>query len=257
MAEEKSFAPSERKLRKAREEGKVLKSSIVTQVAVILGITAGLAAATSYKLPGFQDLIAFALTQGFTSPTHCLKLFIMEFGVIVTVSLGCGAVAGVAAELCQVGFNPEMGLLAPKSDRLDPVAGARRLFSGFKDLGILLVKAVIISIVAYYAVVPLVTQAPFAISHLTPQVWGGQMLVRVGWQIACGLVCIAALDYFVAYRRFYKEMSMSHQELKEEYKEDDGDPHLKHARKSMHHELLFEDMVARVKRAKVIVVKTR
>lgn len=257
MAEEKSFAPSDRKLRKAREDGKVLKSSLTTQVAGMLGVIAGLVGIVLLRFEAFQDLMAFALTQGFTSPTHCLKLFIMEFGVIVTVSLGCGAVAGVAAELCQVGFAPEMGLLAPKSERLDPVAGAMRLFSGFKDLGIVLAKAVILAIASYLAVAPLIHQAPFMIAQHSPLGWGLQLLIKVSWQITCALICIAALDYFVAWRRFYKEMSMSHQEVKEEYKEEDGDPHVKHARKAMHHELLFQDMVARVKRAKVIVVKTR
>jgi flagellar biosynthesis protein FlhB len=257
MAEEKSFAPSEKKLRKAREDGKVLKSSVVTQVAVMFGVIIGISASVWLRLEQFQELMSFSLTQGFTSPTQCLKLFIMEFGVIVTVSLGCGAAAGVAAELCQVGFSPEVGLLAPKSERLDPVAGAMRLFSGFKDLGIVLAKAVILAIASYFAVVPLVDQAPFMITHTSSLAWGGQMLIKVSWQVAGALICIAALDYFVVRRRFYKEMSMSHQEVREEYKEDDGDPHLKHARKAMHHELLFQDMVARVKRAKVIVVKTR
>ncbi len=255
MAEEKSFAPSEKKLKKGREEGKVLKGQHVSQVAGMIGVLVGLSAILIFKKQTLLELVTYAMTQGFTSPTHCLKLFIMEFVVIGLVSLGCGALAGFAAELGQIGFWTEVGLLAPKAERLDPVAGVKKLFSGFKDLGIVFAKAIILAIVCYNVISVLIAEAPVMITRPDPLAWGMQMISRVIWQVIAALIVIAAFDYLIAWRRFYKEMSMSHQDMKEEYKEDDGDPHMKHARKSMHHELLFQDMVARVRRANVIVVK--
>jgi flagellar biosynthesis protein FlhB len=69
------------------------------------------------------------------------------------------------------------------------------------------------------------------------------------------LVAIAIVAYGLARWQFYKQLKMSLQEVKDEHKEDEGDPHTKAARKHEHRALLFSEVEKRVKRSKVVVVR--
>ncbi|MCB0318766.1 MAG: EscU/YscU/HrcU family type III secretion system export apparatus switch protein, partial [Bdellovibrionales bacterium] len=62
-------------------------------------------------------------------------------------------------------------------------------------------------------------------------------------------------EYWINKKKFIKEMSMSHTELKNEHKEDEGDPLLKFSRKALHQEILSQDLVQRVKNSKVVIVE--
>jgi len=77
------------------------------------------------------------------------------------------------------------------------------------------------------------------------------IFVRGGY----GLLLIALVAYSLARWRFYKQLKMSLQEVRDEYKEDEGDPHTKAARKHEHRMLLFSEVEKRVKKSKVVVVR--
>ena len=69
------------------------------------------------------------------------------------------------------------------------------------------------------------------------------------------LTAIAIVAYALARWRFYRQQKMSLQDLRDEYKEDEGDPHAKAHRKQEHRALLFSEVEKRVKRSKVVVVR--
>ena len=69
------------------------------------------------------------------------------------------------------------------------------------------------------------------------------------------LVAFGVLDYLIHRKRFYSELSMSHEELKREQRDQDGDPFLRMTRRAEHEMLMQQDIVARVRRAKVLVVE--
>ena len=77
------------------------------------------------------------------------------------------------------------------------------------------------------------------------------------------LLCIAAVvlilwgiaDFGLKRRVFYRELSMSYDELKREVRDQEGDPHLKSARFAEHQSFLQQDLVARVRKSKVIIVE--
>jgi type III secretion protein U len=64
---------------------------------------------------------------------------------------------------------------------------------------------------------------------------------------------IAAFDYFLQYRQHMNGLMMSKDEIKREYKEMEGDPHIKSKRKQFHQELLMEDTSGRVRKSSVLV----
>jgi flagellar biosynthesis protein FlhB len=74
---------------------------------------------------------------------------------------------------------------------------------------------------------------------------------------AGSLVIIAAVSYGLVRWRFFRQLRMSLQELKDEYKEDEGDPHARAARKQEHRALLLAEVEKRVRSAKVVIVQRR
>ena len=69
------------------------------------------------------------------------------------------------------------------------------------------------------------------------------------------MLFFGVLDFLVKRKEYLKELSMSHDEIRRETKDEEGDPLVKTMRRLQHEELLQRDLVARVRRSKVIVVE--
>jgi flagellar biosynthesis protein FlhB len=82
----------------------------------------------------------------------------------------------------------------------------------------------------------------------------GSLLRSVMLRGAIALTVIAAVSYGISRWKFMRQYRMSLQEMKDEHKEDEGDPHAKAARKHEHKMLLFAEIEKRVRSSKVIVV---
>jgi type III secretion protein U len=82
---------------------------------------------------------------------------------------------------------------------------------------------------------------------------GSKMLIQVLSYAAAVFLIIAGFDYFLQYTQHMKELRMSKDEIKREYKEMEGDPHIKSKRKQFHHELMQEDTRQRVRKSSVLV----
>jgi flagellar biosynthesis protein FlhB len=80
------------------------------------------------------------------------------------------------------------------------------------------------------------------------------MVRSVMFRGAVALTVIAAVSYAISWWNFMRQYRMSLQEMKDEHKEDEGDPHAKAARKHEHKMLLFAEIEKRVRRSKVVVV---
>jgi flagellar biosynthesis protein FlhB len=76
-------------------------------------------------------------------------------------------------------------------------------------------------------------------------------------RLGIGLIFLGVCAYGIVRWRFMKKMMMSLHEVKEESREQEGDPHVKTVRRHEHEALLMSDLAARVRQAKVIVVDRR
>ena len=80
--------------------------------------------------------------------------------------------------------------------------------------------------------------------------------VRAGIALGGAVLAVAAAaDYLARRRQFLRELSMSAAEMRQEWREEEGDPLFKAARKALHESLLMQDLVQRVRKARVIVVE--
>ncbi|NDC38336.1 MAG: hypothetical protein EBZ48_09830, partial [Proteobacteria bacterium] len=198
---------------------------------------------------------------GLSNPEVALGDVLSAFKMIVfqMVVLGVGsfAVLGLVAELAQVGFITEVAVLAPKSERLNPVSGMQRLGRSFVQSWEPLLRVLLILIaggIATGTMLVCLSQASWSqVATVVGQAEQG-LLSLAHWLLAACAVG-AAFDYFRRRREFYRELSMDHQEMREEHKELEGEPMVKALRKAMHESVAMQDIERRVRSAKVIVVR--
>lgn len=256
MAEEKSLQPSKKKLEKMRKEGKVLKSPLVTQTASFLGCLAGLYGYGLFAMERNKTLLEYCWLHGYARPAVCGDGVVREVLVASLATLASALLAAIIAEVWQVGFRVQPALSAPRMNRLDATQGMRKVVGGVKGVAGMLLRATLLLLTFGWLLLeawPGIVRSFFVVRSEVPSLitlpwhfvlWGGAVL----------LVCAVA-EYAGRYRAFYKEASMSHQEMRQEYKDDEGDPHVRAQRRQMHESLLMQEMVKRVRRSNVIVVE--
>ncbi|MBC8074156.1 MAG: flagellar biosynthesis protein FlhB [Deltaproteobacteria bacterium] len=172
---------------------------------------------------------------------------------------GALLLAAVAVGLAQTGGLWSSKALGFKLDRLSLISGLKRTFaSGEAISGLLLTlaKAVAIAAVLYSILddelqrLPALVQAslPQAIDHL------GALLLRVTIAALVVTGVLAAIDWFVNSRRISEQLKMTKQEVKDEYKQSEGDPHVKQRIRARMRQIGRNRMLAAVGTADVVVV---
>jgi flagellar biosynthetic protein FlhB len=181
-----------------------------------------------------------------------MALVVLGTGVSLA---GCSAVVGVA----QTGGLWSGKLLEFKLDRLGLISGLRRTFASgemLTQLGLTIAKAAAISAALYMILVDEIQRLP-GLLHLAPD--GavhaiGALLFRVAvWALAVTGV-LAAADYLLNYRKIQSQLRMTKQEVKDELKQQEGDPHVRQRLRARMRQIGRNRMLAAVATADVVVV---
>lgn len=260
---EKTEEATPEKLRKAKEEGQVPKSQDFVGA---LGFAAGFAALAglfTYTGTLMKDFIMICLDAAERAPNEATiaKLLAEVVPLILKVSLpvlGMVFVMGIFSNVIQTGFFLAFKAIIPKLDKINPVNGFKQMFKIKKliDLVKNIVKMIIVGWVAYDVMsdalwdMVLITSIPF---HLAVKYSGG-LLLEFMVKVTAAFIFIGAIDIIIARKQFNKEMMMSKYDVKQEYKQMEGDPHTKGQRKQLAHELLFSGSMENVKNADAVVV---
>ena len=171
------------------------------------------------------------------------------FGLLMAV--------GIAASLAQVGFQINTEKLELKLDRLNPANGFGRLFSGASGVkGVLTVlKVFAVGAVAYIALSgrggQVVSLDRGRLAAAVPTAWA--LVLRLSLYLAAAVALIAIVDYFYQRRRFELSLRMTKEELKQELKQEDGDPHIKARIRQIARERSRRKMLTEVPKATVVV----
>jgi flagellar biosynthetic protein FlhB len=233
----KTERPTQRRREEARRKGQVARSR---EIGSALGLFAALLA-LRFAGPALGRRLACSLAgqwehlEAFDPTPHRLVPEMWgrgAAGVLLLVPM----VAAVVALALLTGFAQTRGLLssqplAPDWDRVNPISGFKRLAS--RRTAVELCKTLAkTAIIATVVIVTLRSQGPFVLSlgasspAAIMAAWG-ELAFAVAFRVALALVVLAAADY--AYQRweFEKQLRMSRQELKDEFRETEGDPHIK------------------------------
>ncbi|MEW6697244.1 MAG: flagellar biosynthesis protein FlhB [Bacillota bacterium] len=262
-SQEKTEQATPRRLQEARRKGQVPKSTDLNGALLLL--VAGLFALLSkdslisqtqkYFYTYFNSFIQHRqpdshlvqLLIDFT--VNVFAVFVPFFILLMVVALG--------VNLAQIGFLFAPEAVKPKLDKLNPINGLKNMFSGraMFELVKSLMKIIIVGWVIYAAVMGEFTNL-LAIFHSPPQTMLNQVLsvsLKVMLWGAAVYLGIALLDLIYQRYAFQKEMRMSVQEVKDEYKQTEGDPQIKGWLKRRQRQLLMNLVRKEVPQATVVV----
>lgn len=260
-AQEKTEAPTAKKLRDARQQGDVWQShdfsATLAIVVFALAAIAGAKPAMAWMVRRINDAVLFS-TQKDADVVLQVRALMVDLGLWTVAAAGLAVVVSVFASAVQVGGLVSFSKIKPDANRLNPVEGLKRIFSWRTVIEFirLVVKLLALGLVLWVlarSLLPLLAQAQQIPMASWLSVGGRQFEAML--LLCCvifGTVALADL----AYQRwdYMRRHRMSKEEVRREYKEREGDPILRGRRKQLHHEIAFNDMLHSVRKASVVVV---
>jgi flagellar biosynthetic protein FlhB len=262
-SQEKSEAPSDKKRQDERQKGSVAKSTEVNSALVLLTAIFLLRLVGPWRLAqietSMREYIALCSVTDM-SMQRLIELSQASIVLMIKILLpfvGAIMLAGVVANVVQIGLLFTLKPIEPKLEKINPLSGFKRIFSMRSLVETLknMLKITLIGYIAYitikgeYAI--LIALADATVSAIWNFILAGAYDIFV--RTALVLLVIAVLDY--GYQRFEheKKLKMTHQEIKEERKQMDGDPHVKARIRSLQREMARRRMMDQVPKASVVV----
>lgn len=255
---EKTHQPTAKKLQDAQKKGQIPRSKLFTSAAVTLG---GLGATLVFADDTTRRFVGW--TRSLLSAQETAPADAIDQGVRVLVQCAAPSLAGAtcAALLSAVamsGLQFNADAVSPKLERLDFTEGVKKLFSARQLVDVLkgLAVAAIIGWLFWSAVQSNAHLALSSVHYDGAQAFGAlvTLLRPVVLKAAVVLLVLGAADWALAKKRHLKDLMMSHQEVKQEHKNADGDPHQKAKRKSLHKQLAAGGSARGVAKATAVVV---
>ncbi|MFC0082810.1 flagellar biosynthesis protein FlhB [Aciditerrimonas ferrireducens] len=259
--DERTEKPTPKRRREARQEGQIAKTPELAGWLAVLVASMALPAAFGYGERRVVGVLAQA-NHVMADPTSAGALAVLRTGLVAAAEIVL-PVAGVMAAVSLVVTAAQVGpVLAwkaarPQFSRLNPLTGIKRLFSA-QSLWMLakeVLKLAVIGALAYRtmdAMVRLMLGAQ--LTGIGPAVaYAGGALVGLVRQVALAGLVLAGFDYAFQRRRVGQQLKMTKQEVKEEFRQHEGDPLLKGQIRKKQRALSRLRMMAAVAKADVVV----
>jgi flagellar biosynthetic protein FlhB len=259
----KTEDPTQKRLDDAREKGNVIRSVDVGNL-ILLG---GGSAALLLLSPWIMSDLALT-TRRFIELPHDLRLdtgsmqraladLATDVALVLFLPFLIFVLLAVATSILQFGFLLTTESITPKLERISPLAGFKRLFSlrSIVELVKGVIKISVVGTVAFLILWPLMRYADqFAqvdVAAILPMLYDEIAILLSG--VIAVLVLIAAADYFYQRFDYMKNMRMTKQELKDEFKDAEGDPHIKAKLRQLRQDRTRKRMMQNVPTATVVV----
>lgn len=262
--EDKQFDATPYKLKKAKEEGQVVKSrDISTAISIIV-----LFLLLYYMLPLVWSEIYRLFVAVFEQipyksveeigEVYLVGLVASVMLILVGPLLAASVLVGIATEFLQVGPIFATKAIEPKFDKLNPVKGLKNLITTRSLFELLknILKIAILGTVGYYVFLDHLDQllsAGQSDNVLVMVVILGKMLIDFVVKATIFFLFIGLGDYIFQRLKFMKDQKMSFKELKDEFKNTEGDPHVKAALRQRRMQMMQQSMMRNIPQADVVV----
>jgi len=260
--EEKTEKATPKRRRDERKKGNVFLSKDAVAVATLFASIAALrimAGGFTTQVGSFlRYCVELTRVENLSTVSSTLiSRFFIVLAKVVGPLMGVTVLAAVAATFAQTRFLVSGQLMKPKFSRISPKEGVKRLFSlrslmeAFKGF----LKIIVLLFLIYSCLRDLVeispkylyAEIPGACRHLFDTIFS--MLIKVG----VAFLVLAALDFLYQWWDYERQLKMSKQEIKEEYKQMEGDPQIKSKIKEVQRRMAQSRMMQQVQDADVIV----
>ena len=266
---EKTEQPTAKKLEDARKEGQVAKSQEIATAFSLMAFFILLRVLYGFIGTNFQNIFGrvydnipnVARTYDGFLPVYYLRSILNN--ALLTMLLICapffiaGFLIAFLSDFVQVGFKPTGKPLQPKLSKLNPISGMKKIFSTRKlfELAKSILKLAIMAIViiSYFSGR---TESLYLLYDMSlKQAIGlmGSMIIELGIRIAAAYMIIAFADLIYQRRKFNKDMMMTKQEVKDEFKNSEGNPEIKGAQKRRMMQASRRRMMQAVPQADVVI----
>lgn len=240
---EKTEPATEKKLSDARKEGQVAKSREIANAFGILALfivmkvwIGNMGFSLIAVFEGVYSRIpeASAFYYGMVPDANIMETLgyaLMQIFLISAPIMLVGFVVAFLSDVVQVKWKPTAKPLMPKFNKLNPISGFKKIFS-MNAVAELVKSLVRIALIAYvaYAYIRDEIQYLFVLYDISLNqaiAFTGEMVCDLGIRIAAVYMIIALADFAFQKYKFSKDMRMTKQEIKEEYKQQEGDPQIK------------------------------
>jgi flagellar biosynthesis protein FlhB len=257
--------PSETKLRKAREDGKVAKSQELIGAVGLLFPAIAIVLLGPYFAATMREMLIYYLSLAgkadITRDSGPIVAAFFYYFARMTLPVAGVAVAGaIFSNILQVGFLFTVKPITPDFSKILPRFGQyfkRTLFSiqGLFNSGKSLIKIVLIGLMAFLTIqgefdkLRRLYEGPFwpTVTFIF------SLTMRLVIEVAVAMLALAVPDYLFQRRQYMESLKMSKQEVKEERKQQEGDPLVKGRLRERMRELLSRNMAANVPKADVVI----
>ncbi|WP_462163531.1 flagellar biosynthesis protein FlhB [Pseudoalteromonas xiamenensis] len=261
--QERTEEPTSKKIDEARKKGQIARSKELGTTFVLIFSAIALLMYGPGIAKGLYNLMGRMLTLNRNETYDTTKMFAVwgsafsELIFPMAMFVFVVALAGIIGNTLLGGFNFSWEAASPKPSKMSPMKGLKRMFGA--QAGIELVKAILkFSLVAGFAIL-LIQGYFYEILHLSiespPQsiVHALEILAWMFLALSCTLVIISAIDAPYQSYNHHKQLKMTLQEVKDEYKNSEGDPMIKGRIRRMQREMSQRRMMQDVPDADVVV----
>jgi flagellar biosynthesis protein FlhB len=252
-----------KKRQEARKKGQTAKSQDINTAVVLLAVFLFLLFGGEYLRKGIftlfenslQENLLMDLTEG---NIQSLLLFILkELSLSIGPILLVAMLAGVISNFLQVGFMVTTEAIQPKLEKINPISGFKRIFSmrAIVELMKSILKIGFVGIVTFTVLwrrmdeILILSKKSVGTALATLS----SLTVQMGLFASGALLFLAVLDYFYQKYDFEKSIRMSKQDIKDEYKNTEGDPLIKSRIKQRQREMAMRRMMQEVPKADVVI----
>lgn len=253
-----------KKKQEAREEGRVAKSQDLAAVVLLVVTSAAVAVTAMWMLgegkTGMERVLAAEDASSLLHTDSAMEAIVFTAMMTARIAAPLLILAWVAAllsHLVQIGWLVSPKALMPKLDKLNPIAGFKRVFglsalvkAGLDALKVLLVVSVAVLTIRQHG------EQVLTLPYLTTM----EGLASVGWlmldlalRLLAVLLVLAILDFIYQKWKHAEDLKMTKQQVKDEMKQTEGDPETKRRRMRMQQQIATQRISAAVPKADVVV----
>lgn len=260
---QKTEEPTAKKLEEAHEKGEVAKSQEVKHWFILFSVTVVILVSAKSSMAGIREILGGVLASSYSvrMDGNSILNFVAEvfsgvsgYMALPVIILMMGALTGAVIQHKPILTTEK---IIPKLSKISPLAGLKRLFSmqNFVEITKSIIKITIVGCMVAFLVWPerdrleqMMTRDPSEVADVIYI-----MVLRILGGVVAIMAAIAGLDFMFQKFQHLKKMRMTKQEIKDEMKQTDGDPHVKARLRQIRQERARTRMMAAVPDADVVV----
>lgn len=262
-SDDKTEDATPKKKDEARKKGQIAKSKDVALALTLLTSTLVLITLGGYAINQFKlTLITFfnsylSTDLTYNSAQNIMLIAVWRIAIVLLPMIVPIMLMGVLANLLQTGFLISSEPIKMDFKKLSPISGFKRMFS-VKTFAELIKDLTLVTIVGlvgynfvssnYTTILNMWNLSPFAM--LTSI---GSLTISIFFRVTLLMLVIAICDYIFQWFQYNKDLKMTKQEVKEEFKQDEGDPQIKSKIRQKQREMAMRRMMSEVPKATVVI----